>query len=57
MRFMTNEEIFNSTSPLALVETLANAFAAPFASPDRMHCDLPGSDDAKLLIIARMAGT
>lgn len=51
MRFITNAQTFACASPLEIVSTLAHAFSQPFESPERMHCDLPGRDDAKLLVM------
>lgn len=51
MIVLSNTEIFAISRPAELISALSQAFAEPFASPDRMHCDLPGSDEAKLLVM------
>lgn len=51
MRYIANEQSIACASPGKIIETLANAFSQPFESPDRMHCDLPGIDGAKLLVM------
>lgn len=37
--------------PAELVDALADGFGTPIACPDRMHCDLPGNEGSKLLIM------
>lgn len=56
MIVLTNNEIFEISKPLELIDALSQAFAEPFQSPDRMHCDLPGADDSKLLIMPAWQG-
>lgn len=56
MIVLTNGEIFAVSRPAELIGALSQAFAEPFESPDRMHCDLPGTDDAKLLIMPAWQG-
>lgn len=56
MIVLTNGEIFAVSRPAELITALSQAFAEPFESPDRMHCDLPGTDDAKLLIMPAWQG-
>lgn len=51
MRYITNAQAFACATPHEIVVTLARAFSEPFDSPDRMHCDLPGNDEAKLLLM------
>lgn len=51
MIVLTNEDIFAASKPAELIAALARAFSEPFESPDRMHCDLPGTDEAKLLVM------
>ena len=55
MRILTNADIYAASQPGELVDCLAAAFGAAFASPDRMHCDLPGGD-AKLLVMPSWQG-
>ncbi len=56
MIVLTNNEIFAVSKPAELISAISQAFAEPFESPDRMHCDLPGPDDAKLLIMPAWQG-
>lgn len=51
MIVLTSQDIYQRSVPSELIEVLQKAFAEPFENPERMHCDLPGSDDAKLLIM------
>lgn len=51
MIVLTNDDIFAASKPGELITALESAFSEPFESPDRMHCDLPGTDEAKLLIM------
>lgn len=51
MILLTTNEIFDVSSPAELIDALSSAFATTFESPDRMHCELPGTDDAKLLVM------
>lgn len=56
MIVLSNSEIFDVARPAELINALSEAFAEPFESPDRMHCDLPGSDEAKLLVMPAWQG-
>lgn len=56
MIVLSNGEIFAISRPVELIKALSHAFAEPFESPDRMHCDLPGSDEAKLLVMPAWQG-
>lgn len=56
MIVLSNGEIFSISSPAELIDALSQAFAEPFESPDRMHCDLPGSEEAKLLVMPAWQG-
>lgn len=56
MIVLTNDEIFGVSRPRELIDALSQAFSEPFESPDRMHCDLPGNDDAKLLVMPAWQG-
>lgn len=56
MRILTNADIYAASRPGELIDCLAEAFGAAFASPDRMHCDLPGDGDAKLLVMPSWQG-
>lgn len=51
MIVLTNENIFAASKPAELIAALCHAFCEPFDSPERMHCDLPGTDEAKLLVM------
>ena len=51
MMYITNAQAFACAVPREVVDTLAQAFSEPFDGPDRMHCDLPGNDEAKLLLM------
>lgn len=51
MMYITNAQAFACAVPREVVDTLAQAFSESFDSPDRMHCDLPGNDEAKLLLM------
>lgn len=51
MIVLNNDEIFAISKPAELIGALSQAFAEPFESPDRMHCDLPGDGEAKLLVM------
>ncbi|MEW6401087.1 MAG: ornithine cyclodeaminase family protein [Chloroflexota bacterium] len=56
MKSITNSQAFACASPREVVKTLSEAFAKPFDSPDRMHCDLSGNDAAKLLVMPAWQG-
>ena len=51
MILLKNAELTAICKPVELIDALEFAFAHPFESPERMHCDLPGEDAAKLLIM------
>lgn len=56
MKVYSNADILGCARPREVIDTLADAFAQSFDSPERMHCELPGSDDAKLLIMPAWQG-
>lgn len=56
MKVLGNADIFAVSRPIEMIDALSTAFAEPFASPDRMHCDLPGDDEAKLLVMPAWQG-
>ena len=51
MILLSNSKIVQLSAPGELIDAIAAAFALPFVSPDRMHCNLPGDDQAKLLVM------
>lgn len=51
MIVLSNRQIFALVRSSELVPCLREAFRGAFTSPDRIHCDLPGEDGAKLLIM------
>lgn len=51
MKFIDDDTLLTLSDPAGLVGAMATAFASAGALPARLHCDLPGRDDAKLLVM------
>lgn len=55
MIVLDDEAVLRLVSPPALVPLLQHAFLEPAVTPPRFHGDLPGADNAKLLIMPSWA--
>lgn len=51
MIFLNDDDVFKLADPADLIAELGRAFASPGDQPKRLHCDLPGKDGAKLLVM------
>ncbi|GGJ65021.1 ornithine cyclodeaminase [Sphingopyxis bauzanensis] len=51
MKLLDDRQILALALPDELIDAIEHAFASPFGAPQRMHCHLPGDDNATLLIM------
>ncbi|MBB6428158.1 ornithine cyclodeaminase family protein [Sphingopyxis sp. JAI128] len=51
MKLIDDDMLLSLSDPAPLIDAIAAAFANAGKLPARLHCDLPGFDDAKLLVM------